>query len=113
MGPAGIIAMLAGWITTEVGRQPWVVYGLLRTADAVASHSVAELSLSLALFVVVYFAVFGAGIHYLLRLIAVGPGADGTMQVAGGPGQPRHALRPLSLAPDPLGKPRGGASTPG
>jgi cytochrome d ubiquinol oxidase subunit I len=113
MGPAGIIAMLAGWITTEVGRQPWVVYGLLRTADAVASHSVAELSLSLALFVVVYFAVFGAGIHYLLRLIAVGPGADGTMQVAGGPGQPRHALRPLSLAPDPLGKPRGGASAPG
>jgi len=44
--------------TTEVGRQPWVVYGVLRTADAVTRHSVAELSLSLALFVVIYFAVF-------------------------------------------------------
>jgi len=79
--------MLAGWITTEVGRQPWVVYGVLRTADAVTRHSVAELSLSLALFVVIYFAVFGAGIRYLLRLIAAGPGADGTTQVTGGPGQ--------------------------
>ena len=107
MGPAGIVAMLAGWITTEVGRQPWVVYGVLRTADAVTRHSVAELSLSLALFVVIYFAVFGAGIRYLLRLIAVGPGADGTTQVTGGPGQSRHALRPLSCAPDPSGQPGG------
>ena len=39
MGPAGIIAMLAGWITTEIGRQPWVVYGVMRTADAASHHS--------------------------------------------------------------------------
>ncbi|HWM70009.1 MAG TPA: cytochrome ubiquinol oxidase subunit I [Steroidobacteraceae bacterium] len=104
MGPAGIIAMLAGWITTEVGRQPWVVYGLLRTADAVTPHSTAELGLSLVLFVVVYFTVFGAGIRYLLRLIAVGPGVQDATQVEGGPGQARHALRPLSCAPDPSAK---------
>jgi cytochrome d ubiquinol oxidase subunit I len=104
MGPAGIIAMLAGWITTEVGRQPWVVYGLLRTADAVTPHSTAELGLSLVLFVVVYFTVFGAGIRYLLRLIAAGPGVQDATQVEGGPGQARHALRPLSCAPDPSAK---------
>jgi cytochrome d ubiquinol oxidase subunit I len=113
MGPAGILAMLAGWVTTEVGRQPWVIYGVLRTADAVTPHSTAELGLSLVLFVVVYFAVFGSGIRYLLRVIAVGPGADGTTQVAGGPGQARHALRPLSCAPDPLAKPQDGAAAPG
>ena len=104
MGPAGIIAMLAGWITTEVGRQPWVVYGLLRTADAVTPHSTAELGLSLVLFVVVYFTVFGAGIRYLLRLVAVGPAVQEATQVEGGPGQARHALRPLSCAPDPSAK---------
>jgi cytochrome bd ubiquinol oxidase subunit I len=38
MGPSGLIALLAGWITTEVGRQPWVVYGVLRTADAIAAY---------------------------------------------------------------------------
>jgi cytochrome d ubiquinol oxidase subunit I len=113
MGPAGIVAMLAGWVTTEAGRQPWVIYGVLRTADAVTPHRTAELGLSLVLFVVIYFAVFGAGIRYLLRLIAVGPGADGTTQEAGGPGQPRHALRPLSCVPDALGRPGGGASAAG
>jgi len=113
MGPAGIVAMLAGWVTTEVGRQPWVVYGVLRTADAVTAHSTAELSLSLVLFVVVYFAVFGVGIRYLLHVIAVGPDADGATQVAEGPREPRHALRPVSLAPDALGKPVGSAPAPG
>ena len=39
MGPSGLIAILAGWFTTEIGRQPWVVYGLMRTADAASNHS--------------------------------------------------------------------------
>ena len=39
MGPSGLIAILAGWVTTEVGRQPWVIYGLLRTSDAVSNLS--------------------------------------------------------------------------
>lgn len=73
MGPSGLIALLAGWFTTELGRQPWVVYGLLRTDEAASAHSVPVLSFTLVLFVVVYFVVFGVGIRYLLRLIAAGP----------------------------------------
>ena len=49
MGPSGLIAMLAGWYVTEVGRQPWVVYGVMRTADAATPHGLGELTLTLAL----------------------------------------------------------------
>ncbi|MCY1409405.1 putative cytochrome bd menaquinol oxidase subunit I [compost metagenome] len=73
MGPSGLLALLAGWITTEVGRQPWVVHGLLRTVHAASQHSVAQLSVSLAIFVAVYFALFGTGIGYMLRLVRRGP----------------------------------------
>ncbi len=73
MGPAGLIALLAGWYTTELGRQPWVVYGLLRTDDAASAHGVPELTFSLVLFVVVYALIFGSGIKYMLRLIKRGP----------------------------------------
>ena len=73
MGPSGLIALLAGWITTEVGRQPWVVYGLLRTADAVSAHGAVQMSFTLLLFVLVYVLVFGMGIVYLLRLVRAGP----------------------------------------
>jgi cytochrome d ubiquinol oxidase subunit I len=107
MGPAGIVAMLAGWITTEVGRQPWVVYGVLRTADAVSPHSTMQMGISLALFVIVYCAVFGAGIAYILRLIGTGPALDerrnGASQPPGGPGRARQPQRPLSAVLDPLG----------
>ncbi len=104
-GPTGIVAILAGWITTEVGRQPWVIYGVMRTSDAVSAHGAAEVGLSLALFVIVYLAVFGAGVAYLLKLIAQGPaaaGVDGPSQPQGGPGQSRQPLRPLSGAPDSI-----------
>ena len=56
--------MLAGWYVTEVGRQPWVVYGVMRTADAATPHGLGELTLTLALFVVVYLLVFGAGVSH-------------------------------------------------
>lgn len=99
MGPAGIIALLAGWYTTEIGRQPWVVYGLMRTADAVSNHSFATLATSLALFIIVYLFVFGAGIAYLLRLIAKGPvTGEGASEQIGGPGQQKQPMRPLSAA---------------
>ena len=68
-----VVAILAGWFTTEIGRQPWIVYNVMRTADAVSPHGAVELGVTLALFVVVYFAVFGAGLVYMLRLIAAGP----------------------------------------
>ncbi len=73
MGPSGLIAVLAGWFTTEVGRQPWTVYGLQRTSEAVSSHSVLFMSISLAAFFIVYSAVFGFGMYYLMLLIKKGP----------------------------------------
>ena len=69
MGPSGFIAILAGWFTTEVGRQPWLVYGLLRTADGLSPVDAPAIAASLLGFIVVYFFVFGAGIFYLLRLM--------------------------------------------
>ncbi len=73
MGPAGFIAVLAGWITTEVGRQPFLVYGLLRTADAASPLAAPAVASSLIAFVIVYFAVFTAGVVYILRLMAAPP----------------------------------------
>ena len=103
MGPAGLIAILAGWITTEVGRQPWVVYGVMRTKDAVSAHSFEQLAISLAIFVVVYFFVFGAGTVYLLRIIGKGPHTgESAHPVEGGPGEMRQPMRPLSGAPEQL-----------
>jgi cytochrome d ubiquinol oxidase subunit I len=73
MGPAGFVAVIAGWVTTEVGRQPWVIYGLLRTKDAVSPIASPGVTGSLIAFVLVYFAVFGAGTWYILRLMAKAP----------------------------------------
>lgn len=101
MSPMGLVAILAGWFTTEIGRQPWVVYGLMRTADGVSpQHGVAEVGFTLALFVVVYLAVFGAGTAYGLRIIAKGPEAGEPGPAEGGPGRDRHPMRPLSAAPE-------------
>ena len=73
MGPAGFVALLCGWITTEVGRQPYTVYGLLRTADSVSPLAAPAVAASLVAFVVVYFAVFAAGVYYILRLMGRPP----------------------------------------
>jgi cytochrome bd ubiquinol oxidase subunit I len=73
MGPAGFVAVVAGWITTEVGRQPFTVYGLLRTADSVSPLEAPAVGASLLAFVVVYFAVFGMGTWYLLHLMHRAP----------------------------------------
>lgn len=103
MGPSGLIAILAGWVTTEVGRQPWVVYGLQRTRDAVSAHGELHMSVSLLAFIVVYSAVFGVGYLYLVRLIKKGPttaGQNGTAH-AGTPARPLSAVNePLSTSGD-------------
>jgi cytochrome d ubiquinol oxidase subunit I len=102
MGPSGLVALLAGWITTEVGRQPWVVYGLMRTADAVSRHDAGPIALTLGLFVIVYLFVFGAGFRFVLRLVRAGPQHfDTGHQPDGGPGHERTPSRPLSAAPAP------------
>ncbi|MFC3100443.1 cytochrome ubiquinol oxidase subunit I [Altererythrobacter lauratis] len=75
MGPSGLVAVLAGWVVTEVGRQPFTVYGLLRTADSASPLDAPAVAASLVAFVVVYFAVFGTGIWYLLRLMKKPPQA--------------------------------------
>jgi cytochrome d ubiquinol oxidase subunit I len=99
MGPSGLIALLAGWFTTEIGRQPWVVYGLMRTHDASSGHSVGQMSFTLIMFVVVYFALFGTGLGYMMRLVRKGPVAhEGDEHTHGGPGQQRTPARPLSAA---------------
>ena len=73
MGPSGFAAVLAGWITTEVGRQPWTVQGLLTTAQSASPIDAAAIGASLIAFVVVYFALFGAGTFYILRLMNHAP----------------------------------------
>ncbi len=73
MGPSGLIAVLAGWFTTEVGRQPWTIHGLLRTAESVAPLEAPAVGASLVAFIIVYFAVFGAGVVYILKLMAKPP----------------------------------------
>lgn len=96
MGCSGLVALLAGWYTTEIGRQPWIIHGLMRTADAVTPHSASEVGLALVLFVVVYFILFGAGIMYILRLIRTGPQSHQPQE--GGPGEQRTPARPISAA---------------
>ena len=68
----GFVAVIAGWVVTESGRQPWVVYGILRTADAVSPVPGASVAATLALFVIVYGIVFAMGIYYINRLIVWG-----------------------------------------
>jgi cytochrome bd ubiquinol oxidase subunit I len=75
MGPSGFAALLAGWFTTEVGRQPYTVYGLMTTAESVSAIDAAAVGASLAAFVVVYFAIFGAGTFYIVRLMRRPPEA--------------------------------------
>lgn len=83
MGPAGFVAVLCGWITTEVGRQPWTVYGHLRTADSVSPIEASAVSASLTAFIVVYFAVFGAGTYYMLRLMNTPPSSGPRIEEIG------------------------------
>lgn len=99
MGPSGLLAILAGWFTTEIGRQPWVVYGVQRTIDAVSAHGDLHMSISLLAFIVVYCSVFGVGYHYMMRLIKQGPiTGEGHVVEHGGPGQKKTPARPLSAA---------------
>jgi cytochrome d ubiquinol oxidase subunit I len=73
MGPTGFIAVIAGWTAAEVGRQPWVVYGVLRTADAVSPVGAASVATSLLVFIVAYAIIFAGGALYIFRLMAKGP----------------------------------------
>ncbi len=102
--PLGFIAILAGWIVTEVGRQPWVAWGILRTTDAVSPVAPAVVALSFALIVVTYAVVFSIGVYYINKLITKGPVAALLDPPAG------VANRPLSAAGEAATKAGSGAA---
>jgi cytochrome d ubiquinol oxidase subunit I len=93
MAPSGFIALLAGWTVTEVGRQPFTVYGLLRTADSVSPVGLPGVVASLAAFVAVYAIVFGTGFLFLFRLMRRAPTVGET-----GP-EPGVPIRSAGIAP--------------
>ena len=103
MGPSGLIAVSAGWIVTEAGRQPFTVYGLMRTADSVSPIAAPAVATSLAMFAVVYVLVFGAATWYLGRLVAHPPLPHETGQPTGKP------IRTAGITPAPSMERHGGA----
>lgn len=89
--PLPYIATLTGWFTAEVGRQPWVIYGLMRTADAVTpTLTVGETAVSMVIFLSVHTLIFSFGTYYIYRLLHAGPG--GTTR-----DRATNAKRPLAL----------------
>ena len=101
MAPSGFVAVLAGWITTEVGRQPYVIYNLLRTEDAASPLAAPAVGASLVAFVVVYFFVFGAGVWYILHLMRKAPHAGEYGVKRGDKGPIRTAGITPGLTQDP------------
>ncbi|WP_278367488.1 cytochrome ubiquinol oxidase subunit I [Acetobacter orientalis] len=103
MAPAGFLALLCGWVTTEVGRQPWTVYGLLRTSQSVSPVVLSSLVVSMTAFVVVYVLVFGSGLGILVRLLGHAP------QTGEAPPPPEHAAEILAgrMHPDLIDPPTG------
>lgn len=73
MTPSGFIALLAGWFVTEVGRQPYVAYGIIRTSEGVSPVISEQIAITLLLFIITYLFVFGAGSFYIIKLIRKGP----------------------------------------
>jgi cytochrome d ubiquinol oxidase subunit I len=96
MIPSGFVAVIAGWVTTEVGRQPFTVYGLLRTADSVSPLDQPAVATSLVIFIIVYFIVFGAGTAYILRLMSREPDISDT-----GLAGPEFLVRAAGITPAP------------
>jgi cytochrome bd ubiquinol oxidase subunit I len=105
--PTGFIAVLGGWFTAEVGRQPWIVYGLLRTRDAVTHALTAgDVSVSLAGYVLVYAGFVSFGVYYVYRLLREGPTGE-TKAIPGTTGN-----RPMAFA-DTADSATGGRLTSG
>ncbi|WOK36357.1 cytochrome ubiquinol oxidase subunit I [Sphingomonas sp. C3-2] len=97
LAPSGFVAVIAGWVTTEVGRQPYTVYGLLRTAESASPLAAPAVAASLIAFVVVYFSVFGIGTWYILKLMHKPPhsGETGVEDTERGP------VRTAGITPGP------------
>jgi cytochrome d ubiquinol oxidase subunit I len=105
--PLPFVAILTGWFTAEVGRQPWTIYGVLRTADAVTPHlAVGQTVASLLFFGAIYVLIFSFGTRYINRLLRAGP----TAEPGGMPGGPN---RPMAIAGDGSPDPDGATSKEG
>src|SRR5207302_634132 len=89
----GFLAVISGWVVTETGRQPWVIQGILRTADATSPVGATSVAASLAGFVLVYAIVFSMGIYYINRLIARGPQGRVIEAPAGMPNRPLSSVQ--------------------
>jgi len=97
MGPSGFAAVILGWVTTEVGRQPYTVYGLMRTSDSLSPIGLPGVATSLIGFIIVYAIVYTAGIGFLLRLMGRPP-------MPGEPGPPLdQPTRTAGIVPGPAG----------
>jgi cytochrome d ubiquinol oxidase subunit I len=94
--PLGFVAILAGWYTTEIGRQPWIATGILRTADAASPVSWGAVLTTLILFVIVYGIVFSMGIYFINRLIEYGPKGSAAEPPKGVPNRPLAAAEPAA-----------------
>jgi cytochrome d ubiquinol oxidase subunit I len=88
MTPAGFAAVLAGWFVTEIGRQPYIIQGVMRSAEAVSPVQGIPVAISLGAFVLTYAVVFGAGSYYIVKLIKKGPDADADVYGPHGPEAP-------------------------
>ncbi len=105
MTPSGIFATLGGWYTAEIGRQPYVIYGLLRTADAVSPVPAGTLLSSLIAFIVIYSIFFTAFLVFVVRAIRRGPNEMVEFVPSG---SLKRALRPKiiasALGPEPISR---------
>ena len=103
MAPSGFLAVLSGWTVTEVGRQPYTVYGLMRTAESVSPVALPGVAASLAGFVAVYLIVFGAGLLFILRLMARPPGLEAEGPPVGVPVR-SAGITPIAAVDQPAGE---------
>ncbi len=87
MSPSGFVALLAGWFVTEVGRQPYLVYGMMRTSDGVSPVIPEQVAISLLAFIIVYSLLFGAGLFYIIKLVHKGPAVNKKPQRLHKPGR--------------------------
>lgn len=105
MGPAGFVAVIAGWVTTEVGRQPFTIYGLMRTSESVSPLAAPAVASSLIAFIVVYAIIFSAGMFYIFRLMRDPPHPG-----EAGP-RPGDVTRTAGITPAPSVDPRAAGET--
>lgn len=98
VAPLGFVAVISGWFVAEVGRQPWTVYGILRTADSVSPVPGGKVLISILLFVLVYGVIFGAGLYYIGKLVQRGPDATPPVPEKG---EADPSRRPIAASGNP------------